>query len=240
MGIAIAARIPKTTAEGFGYRVRVISSEPGVIGSDNGDNITIYPVANTNIIGDTIVCNNVVKTYSTVYEDNIICLWRVKNGELLTDSTGFNIQIQWDRFYQNGTLTLIKTNVATECSDTTNWKIYIKSPPAVEIAWGDYNVCQGETVGYSAASSTLSIYHWEVQGGVIIGASNLKDVDVIYDSDIEADFARAFEKSEDYNKADPRPISMKDFLEILKKRKPSIPSGSLIQYEKWFNEFKAL
>ena len=56
----IAARIPKTTAEGFGYRVRVISSEPGVIGSDNGDNITIYPVANTNIIGDTIVCNNVV------------------------------------------------------------------------------------------------------------------------------------------------------------------------------------
>ena len=52
--------------------------------------------------------------------------------------------------------------------------------------------------------------------------------------------SEAFEKSEDYNKADPRPISMKDFLEILKKRKPSIPKGSLIQYEKWFNEFKAL
>ena len=52
--------------------------------------------------------------------------------------------------------------------------------------------------------------------------------------------SEAFEKNEDYSKADPRPISMKDFLEILKKRKPSIPSGSLIQYEKWFNEFKAL
>jgi len=52
--------------------------------------------------------------------------------------------------------------------------------------------------------------------------------------------SEAFEKNEDYSKADPRPISMKDFLEILKKRKPSIPKGSLIQYEKWFNEFKAL
>ncbi|MCD6466051.1 ATP-binding protein [Candidatus Bathyarchaeota archaeon] len=52
--------------------------------------------------------------------------------------------------------------------------------------------------------------------------------------------SEAFEKNEDYSKADPRPINMKDFLEILKKRKPSIPKGSLIQYEKWFNEFKAL
>ncbi len=178
----IPARIPKTTTEGYAYRVRVISSEPGVIGSDNGDNISIYPIANTNIIGDTIVCNNVEKTYSAVYEDNVLCLWRATNGELLTDSTGFNIQVQWDRFHQNGRLTLIKTNVATDCSDTTNLNIYIKSPPVVDISWGDYDVCQGETVRYSAASSTISIYYWEVQGGIILGESNLKDVDVQWNS----------------------------------------------------------
>jgi SpoVK/Ycf46/Vps4 family AAA+-type ATPase len=49
-----------------------------------------------------------------------------------------------------------------------------------------------------------------------------------------------FEKCTDYTKAEPRPITMKDFLEVLEKRKPSISKESLIQYEKWFNEFKAL
>lgn len=52
--------------------------------------------------------------------------------------------------------------------------------------------------------------------------------------------SEAFEKNRNYDKADPRPIAMNDFLEILKGRKPSIPKESIIQYEKWFNEFKAL
>jgi len=49
-----------------------------------------------------------------------------------------------------------------------------------------------------------------------------------------------FEKFTDYTKAEPRPITMKDFLEVLEKRKPSISKESLLQYEKWFNDFKAL
>ena len=49
-----------------------------------------------------------------------------------------------------------------------------------------------------------------------------------------------FEKCEDYTKAEPRPITMRDFLEVLEKRKPSISKESIMQYEKWFNEFKAL
>ncbi|MEM2026343.1 MAG: AAA family ATPase [Candidatus Bathyarchaeia archaeon] len=49
-----------------------------------------------------------------------------------------------------------------------------------------------------------------------------------------------FENCADYSKAEPRPISMKDFLDVLKMRKPSISKEMLAQYEKWFNEFKAL
>ncbi|MBS7639606.1 ATP-binding protein [Candidatus Bathyarchaeota archaeon] len=49
-----------------------------------------------------------------------------------------------------------------------------------------------------------------------------------------------FERCEDYTKAEPRPITMRDFLEVLEKRKPSISKESIMQYEKWFNEFKAL
>jgi SpoVK/Ycf46/Vps4 family AAA+-type ATPase len=49
-----------------------------------------------------------------------------------------------------------------------------------------------------------------------------------------------FEKNADYSKAEPRAIAMRDFLEVLGKRKPSIPKESMTQYEAWFNEFKAL
>jgi SpoVK/Ycf46/Vps4 family AAA+-type ATPase len=49
-----------------------------------------------------------------------------------------------------------------------------------------------------------------------------------------------FEKNVDYSKAEPRAIMMRDFLEVLGKRKPSIPKESIAQYEVWFNEFKAL
>jgi len=38
----------------------------------------------------------------------------------------------------------------------------------------------------------------------------------------------------------PREISMRDFLEVLEKRKPSISKTSLEAYEKWFGRFKAL
>ncbi len=49
-----------------------------------------------------------------------------------------------------------------------------------------------------------------------------------------------FEKYKDYTKAKPRAIAMQDFLNVLRKRKPSISNESVIQYRKWFNEFKAL
>jgi SpoVK/Ycf46/Vps4 family AAA+-type ATPase len=38
----------------------------------------------------------------------------------------------------------------------------------------------------------------------------------------------------------PRAINMQDFLETIKRRKPSISQDSLNVYEKWFNNFKAL
>ena len=42
------------------------------------------------------------------------------------------------------------------------------------------------------------------------------------------------------DKNDPRRICWQDCLETLQKRKPSISKDSLSQYEKWFNDFKAL
>jgi SpoVK/Ycf46/Vps4 family AAA+-type ATPase len=49
-----------------------------------------------------------------------------------------------------------------------------------------------------------------------------------------------FEAGRADGKSQPREITMADFLEILGNRKPSISKDSLSQYEKWYNNFKAL
>ncbi|MCW5909365.1 MAG: PCMD domain-containing protein [Chitinophagales bacterium] len=40
---AIAAVIPNNTPDGSGYRIRVVSTDPAVTGSDNGSNLTVVP-----------------------------------------------------------------------------------------------------------------------------------------------------------------------------------------------------
>ncbi|MBL0308360.1 MAG: PCMD domain-containing protein [Bacteroidetes bacterium] len=44
---SINATIPAGTAAGTGYRIRVVSSNPALIASDNGSNITIVPCSNS-------------------------------------------------------------------------------------------------------------------------------------------------------------------------------------------------
>jgi hypothetical protein len=39
----ISAAIPVSSAAGTGYRIRVVSTDPAVIGSDNGNNLTVVP-----------------------------------------------------------------------------------------------------------------------------------------------------------------------------------------------------
>jgi SpoVK/Ycf46/Vps4 family AAA+-type ATPase len=41
-------------------------------------------------------------------------------------------------------------------------------------------------------------------------------------------------------RAQPRPISMKDFKEIVGERKPSVSPDMLTSYNRWFDAFKAL
>ncbi|MCE4617598.1 MAG: AAA family ATPase [Desulfurococcales archaeon] len=45
---------------------------------------------------------------------------------------------------------------------------------------------------------------------------------------------------ENGEKGMPRPLSMDDFIEVMKKRKPSVNKSMLKLYDKWFDEFKAL
>ena len=63
----INAIIPSGTSTGTAYRIRVISSDPAIIGSDNGTNISIQPFTNTNFLETlgTSVSSVSVATYES-------------------------------------------------------------------------------------------------------------------------------------------------------------------------------
>ncbi|HEX8429252.1 T9SS type A sorting domain-containing protein [Hymenobacter sp.] len=52
----IAATLPASTPAGTAYRIRVVSSDPTITGSDNGSNITINALPTATLSGDATIC----------------------------------------------------------------------------------------------------------------------------------------------------------------------------------------
>jgi uncharacterized delta-60 repeat protein len=57
-GGTITATIPASQAPGAGYRVRVVGSDPALIGSDNGSDLTISALPSATINGSASICHN--------------------------------------------------------------------------------------------------------------------------------------------------------------------------------------
>ena len=68
--------------------------------------------------------------------------------------------------------------------------------------------------------------------------SDIKDIF----QDVNSRVIREFFKSGDYKNesAKPRPVAMRDFLEVLQARKSSVPQEMLKTYFVWFDRYKAL
>jgi hypothetical protein len=80
---SIAATIPLATPVGSGYRVRVTSSQPAMVGSDNGDDISITDCANSGCT-DSLACN----FDSTALSDDGSCVYDDCYG--CTDTAAWN------------------------------------------------------------------------------------------------------------------------------------------------------
>ena len=164
---SILVTLPKNLTAGFGYRIRVISSLPPVIGSDNGENITINPLPEMNIDGNFEPCYGQTYNYTTSTVLGFTYQWIATGGEIQGNSTLTSIQVLWGN-ESPGTLQLIKQDAMTGCVDTMTVLIDIKFAPETIISWGKYEVCAGEVVEYTPAPSSVATNSWSVQGGTII------------------------------------------------------------------------
>ena len=175
---SFTATIPNDIVQGGSYRIRVISTNQSLLGSDNGTGITIYslPTVPTYISPklDTIFCqSNLLKleasnTSSGYYQ------W-YKNNSPIASATAATYSVANPTIADAGVYKLRVSNYSsTTCNVTTNpitISINTNVPATPTISPnGAIGVCLGNATTLTA--STATSYQWLKDGGAIGGATN--------------------------------------------------------------------
>jgi hypothetical protein len=155
----MACTIPANTPAGTGYRVRMTSTNPVVIGTDSGEDITILPVPTIDIM--------------TEPADGIIC-----EGENVTIYAGGATTYSWtpsetlDDPYA-ATVVATPTSAGTwtytvtgteGCTTSRNVDITVMAVPTISIATDpvDGVICEGHSATLTASGATT--YIWTPSG----------------------------------------------------------------------------
>lgn len=124
------ATLPHTLISGNGYRLRVVSSDPSFVGSDNGSNITIGQTPVPQITGNTQVCINSTVQYSANQFEGFY-QWQVTGGTIQGSSTNQNVTVKWGNT-PPASINLIQTSAFGNCQTTISSPVqFVCFPPNV-------------------------------------------------------------------------------------------------------------
>lgn len=170
---SIAGIIPATTPPGNAYRIRVVSSAPYIIGTNNGTGITIHTIPQQPgpITGDTLVCPGSATAYSInpVPGANAYT-WTLPPG-WIGNSTTASISVIAGT--SGGVITVIAVNA---CGSTTPSVLSVRAGttpflvPAVSIA-ASGSFCTGIPVTLTAVpvnGGAVPTYQW-TKNGINVG-----------------------------------------------------------------------
>lgn len=180
----INATIPALTPAGNNYRIRVTSSNPSIIGSDNGTDIVINngtPVNVTISVGpNDTVCSGSSITFTATPTNgggSPSYQWKRNGTNVGTNSVTYSTST----YSNNDVFTCILTSSLTSCvtsnPDTSNpitiTAISIPSTPS--IISGNNQVCENSTQTYSVSATSGLTYNWTLPSGWS-GSSNTNSI----------------------------------------------------------------
>jgi len=173
----IACTIPCATPTGTAYRIRVISSTPAVIGSDNGVNITINAVVVPSVtiaaVPSGAICAGDAVTFTATPTNGGTTptyQWQV-NGVNVGGATSSTFTSS--SFVNGDLVTVIMTSNAlcaspiTDNSNTITIIVSASVPASVNITSTSSIICAGDAVTFTAAPTNggaAPSYQWQVNG----------------------------------------------------------------------------
>jgi len=181
----IACTIPCATPTGTAYRIRVISSTPAVIGSDNGVNITINAVVVPSVtiaaVPSGAICAGTSVTFTATPTNGGTTpgyQWQI-NGTNVGGATSATFT---STTLANGdVVTVVMTSTASCASPVTATSAGITMTvnptvvPSVLITSTGATICAGDPVTFTAAPTnggTTPTYQWQVNGTNVGGATS--------------------------------------------------------------------
>ncbi len=186
----INAVIPLAALADTSYRIRVVSSNPAINGSNNGSNISIFGIPATPgvISGTSSVCQgqNGVPFAIASIANATSYIWNLPSGASI--ASGINTANITANFTASATTPLVFTvagsNAGCNGPVSSNFSITVnKLPAAAGSISGTATVCQGQLgVTYSVpVIADASSYHWTLPSGAIFTTdSTLNSITVTF------------------------------------------------------------
>jgi hypothetical protein len=158
---SISCTIPSTIEAGSAYRIRIVSSNLAVTGSDNGTNITIHPTPQPVITGSASTCvSDQTTSYSVPQVTDHTYSWTPTiKGNIIGSQTGNAINVRWN-VHGTDTLKLRQTNSITGCFKDTNLIITINPIPLPKITGISLVCVDKEPETYSVDIVSGNTYQW--------------------------------------------------------------------------------
>ena len=129
------------------------------------------------ITGLDTVCNYQTATYSVTPDSTHIFIWTVNGGNIISQNNNV-IEIYWTS-PGNGTIILNEIN-QTLCDSTTSFNVVILDQP-VPIVTGPLLTCSNvNTVYLVSGVNPGETIDWNINGGIILGATNVDSVQVLW------------------------------------------------------------
>jgi predicted SpoU family rRNA methylase len=170
---SINCRIPNAISAGTGYRIRIISTNPFIMGSDNGTNTVINALPQPSISGSTSACER-SQTYAYTVPSVLghTYQWTTPSkGIIIGSNTGNSVSIRWTTAGIDS-VKVRQTNPLTNCFKDTTITVLIQTSPNPLIT-GNSTVCQqSQNNSYSVPNIPSHTYQWYAPTkGIINGSS---------------------------------------------------------------------
>lgn len=160
----LSATIPGYVPSGSGYRIRIVSSNPYGVSTDNGINLTINndPVTVTPTqLGCDEIQYNVSGTNATSYS------WTVNYGDILFNGTSTTAVTSSPTIYATGTNGSVSVSTTRNCGSAVT--AYVDYNPFARGPFGiPYPLLHNEHLSVSVNTTPYDTYYtWRVNGNIV-------------------------------------------------------------------------